>query len=61
MTGIRAPDPAGTVLAEIPDARTGGPDLPAVLGMPRSDLARILAARAAEAGAKLRFGTTSPS
>jgi 2-polyprenyl-6-methoxyphenol hydroxylase-like FAD-dependent oxidoreductase len=58
VTGIRAPDPAGTVLAEIPDARTGGADLPAVMGMPRSDLARILAARAAEAGAKLRFGTT---
>lgn len=58
VTGIRAPDPAGTVLAEIPDARTGGPDLPAVMGMPRTDLARILAGRAAEAGAKVRFGTT---
>src|SRR5919107_1758229 len=29
VTGIRAPDPHGTVVAEIPDARTGGPDLPA--------------------------------
>jgi 2-polyprenyl-6-methoxyphenol hydroxylase-like FAD-dependent oxidoreductase len=58
VTGIRAPDPAGTVVAEIPDARTGGPDLPAVLGMPRPDLARILTDRAAEAGAKPRFGTT---
>src|SRR3712207_9384352 len=29
VTGIRAPDPAGTVVAEIPDARTGGPDPPA--------------------------------
>jgi len=58
VTGIRAPDAAGTVLAEIPDARTGGPDLPAVLGMPRADLARSLAGRAAEAGAKVRFGTT---
>src|SRR6185369_17024245 len=24
--GLRAPDPAGTLVAEIPDARTGGPD-----------------------------------
>ena len=31
--GIRAPDPNGTVVAEFPDARTGGPDLPATLGM----------------------------
>src|SRR4051794_19247745 len=30
VTGIRAPDPRGTLLVEIPDARTGGPDLPAV-------------------------------
>src|SRR4051812_827302 len=58
VTGIRAPDPAGTVVAEIPDARTGGPDLPAVMGMPRPDLARILAGRVAEAGVKLRVGTT---
>ena len=58
VTGIRAPDAAGSVVAEIPDVRTGGPDLPAVLGMPRPDLARILADRAAEAGAKPRFGTT---
>jgi len=34
VTGIRAPDPNGTVVAEIPDAKTGGPDLPAVMGMP---------------------------
>jgi 2-polyprenyl-6-methoxyphenol hydroxylase-like FAD-dependent oxidoreductase len=58
VTGIRAPDPAGTVVAEIPDARTGGPDLPAVMGMPRPELARILAERAAETGVKVRCGTT---
>jgi 2-polyprenyl-6-methoxyphenol hydroxylase-like FAD-dependent oxidoreductase len=58
VTGIRAPDPAGTVIAEIPDARTGGPDLPAVLGMPRAGLARILLDRATEVGVKVRFGTT---
>jgi 2-polyprenyl-6-methoxyphenol hydroxylase-like FAD-dependent oxidoreductase len=57
-TGIRAPDPAGSVVAEIADAKTGGPDLPAVMGMPRPELARILADRATEVGVKLRFGTT---
>ncbi|NBH02322.1 FAD-dependent oxidoreductase [Amycolatopsis sp. SID8362] len=52
--GLRAPD--GTVLAEIPDARTGGPDLPATLGMPRPALARILIDRARDSGVKLHFG-----
>lgn len=58
VTGIRAPDAEGTVLVEIPDARLGGPDLPAVMGMERPELARILVDRAAEAGVRLRFGTT---
>ena len=56
--GIRLPDPAGTLVAEIPDVRTGGPDLPATLGMPRPVLARVLLERAAQVGAKLRFGVT---
>ena len=56
--GLRAPDPAGTLVAEIPDARTGGPDLPATVGMYRPDLAQILVDRAVDAGAKIRFGTT---
>ena len=55
--GLRAPDPAGTLLAEMPDAQTGGPDLPATLGMPRPALARIMADRAVATGAKLRLGT----
>ena len=55
--GLRAPDPAGTLLAEIPDARTGGPDLPATVGLPRSALARILINRARSVGARLRLGT----
>jgi 2-polyprenyl-6-methoxyphenol hydroxylase-like FAD-dependent oxidoreductase len=55
--GLRAPDPAGTLLAEIPDARTGGPDLPATVGLPRPALARIMADRAVATGAKLRLGT----
>ena len=55
--GLRAPDPAGTLLAEIPDARTGGADLPATVGLPRAALARILADRALVAGVNLRLGT----
>src|SRR3954471_17325832 len=55
---IRAPDPLGSVVAEIPDAKTGGPDLPAAMGMPRPELARILVDRATEVGVTVRFGTT---
>jgi 2-polyprenyl-6-methoxyphenol hydroxylase-like FAD-dependent oxidoreductase len=57
-TGIRAPDPAGSVVAEIADAKTGGPDLPAVMGMPRPELAHLLIDRATEVGVKVRLGTT---
>ena len=56
--GLRAPDPDGTLLAEIPDVRTGGPDLPAAIGLPRPALARIMVDRAVSAGAKLRLGIT---
>src|SRR4051794_28780788 len=58
VTVIRAPDPAGSIVAEVPDAKTGGPDLPAVMGMPRPELARILADRPPEVGVKVRFGPT---
>ncbi|MCX7522271.1 FAD-dependent monooxygenase [Microbacterium sp. STN6] len=54
--GLRAPDAAGSLIVEMPDARTGGPDLPATVGMPRPELARILVERAAEVGARVRFG-----
>src|SRR4051794_24729075 len=50
--GLRAPD--GTLLAEIPDVRSGGADLPASMGMPRPALARILLDRARETGVKIR-------
>ena len=53
--GLRAPDPAGTLLADLPDVRTGGPDLPATVGLPRPALARIMTDRAVAAGAKLRL------
>lgn len=54
--GIRAPDPQGTLLVEMNDARTGGPDLPAGMGMERPVLAAILHEAAENAGAKVRFG-----
>ena len=57
--GLRAPD--GTLLAEIEDARTGGPDLPATVGMYRPTLARILTDKAEAAGAKLRYATAVAS
>ena len=53
--GLRAPD--GGVLAVIPDARTGGPDLPATVGMPRAEMARLLVERATAVGVKVRTGT----
>jgi 2-polyprenyl-6-methoxyphenol hydroxylase-like FAD-dependent oxidoreductase len=53
--GLRAPD--GTVLAVIPDARTGGDDLPATVGMPRAVMAALLLEQAGAAGAKVRTGT----
>jgi 2-polyprenyl-6-methoxyphenol hydroxylase-like FAD-dependent oxidoreductase len=56
--GLRAPDPAGTLIIEMPDVKTGGPDLPATLGMPRPVLARILIDRAVATGVKIRFRTT---
>jgi 2-polyprenyl-6-methoxyphenol hydroxylase-like FAD-dependent oxidoreductase len=56
--GFRAPDAAGTLLVEVPDARSGGLDLPATAGMPRPALARILVDRAAQAGARIRLGTS---
>ncbi|MEU7695229.1 2-polyprenyl-6-methoxyphenol hydroxylase [Microbispora sp. SCL1-1] len=58
VTGIRAPDPYGTVLFEVPDAKTGGPDYPAAMGMSRPELARILHDRAREVGVKIRYGMT---
>ncbi|GLY88832.1 FAD-dependent oxidoreductase [Actinoallomurus iriomotensis] len=54
--GLRAPD--GGLIAEIPDARTGGPDLPATLGMNRPELAAVLAETVRDAGANTRFGLT---
>jgi 2-polyprenyl-6-methoxyphenol hydroxylase-like FAD-dependent oxidoreductase len=56
--GLRAPDPAGTLLVEMDEMHTGGPELPPGAGMHRPDLARILTDRAVEVGAQTRFGVT---
>ena len=56
---LRAPfAPDATVIARLPNHRSGGPDLPASMGMYRPDLARILMARAERAGVKTRFSQT---
>jgi 2-polyprenyl-6-methoxyphenol hydroxylase-like FAD-dependent oxidoreductase len=56
--GLRAPDPAGTVIAVLEDIRTGGDDLPATMGMYRPDLTAILRERAEQAGARISYGKT---
>ena len=59
--GLRAPNPEGTVLAVIDDARTGGPQLPATLGMNRPTLAAIMRERAVAAGVQISHGKTVES
>ncbi len=61
VTGLRAPGPDAPVIAQISDAPTGGAEYPAVAGMYRPDLARILADRATELGARIHYGTTVTS
>ena len=53
---LRAPGPQAPIVANLPDVKTGGPDYPAAMGMPRPELARILLAHAERAGAKVHFG-----
>ncbi|MFG6503643.1 FAD-dependent monooxygenase [Microbacterium sp. P05] len=53
---LRAPGPGATVVAALPELKTGGADYPAGMGMPRRDLARILFAHAEKAGVHIRFG-----
>ncbi|WP_433787289.1 FAD-dependent monooxygenase [Actinomycetospora sp. CA-101289] len=59
VTGLRAPD--GTVLVEMRDVRMGGDDLPATVGVPRPELARLLLDRAVADGVKVRLATTVTS
>ncbi|MDY0911172.1 FAD-dependent monooxygenase [Microbacterium sp. CFBP9034] len=53
---LRAPGPDAPVVANLPDVKTGGPDYPAAMGMPRPELARILVRHAESAGVKIHFG-----
>ena len=53
---LRAPGPGAPIVAELPDVKTGGPDYPAAMGMPRAELTRILLEHAQRAGATVRFG-----
>jgi 2-polyprenyl-6-methoxyphenol hydroxylase-like FAD-dependent oxidoreductase len=53
---LRAPGPDAPVVAALPDVKTGGPEYPAAMGMPRADLARILFDHAVSAGAHVHFG-----
>lgn len=54
---LRAPGPGAPIVARLPDVKSGGPDYPAAMGMPRPDLARILLTHAQRAGATVHFGT----
>jgi 2-polyprenyl-6-methoxyphenol hydroxylase-like FAD-dependent oxidoreductase len=54
--GLRAPDPQGSVIAVIPDAKTGGPDYPATIGAYRPEVAQLLVDRATEVGATFHWG-----
>lgn len=53
---LRAPGPDAPIVAQLPDVKTGGPDYPAAMGMPRAELARILLTHAQKVGAHVRFG-----
>jgi len=46
----------GTLIAELPTPRTGGPDLPATMGALRSDLQAVLRDRVYAAGVNVRLG-----
>lgn len=48
----------GHQIMEMPTPPMGGPDLPGTMGALRSDLARILERRVAEAGVDVRLGST---
>ncbi|NUP81801.1 MAG: FAD-dependent oxidoreductase [Nonomuraea sp.] len=57
--GIRTP--AGDLLFETSDLRSGGDDLPATMGMYRPDLQAVLVDAAVRAGAVIRLGRTVTS
>lgn len=54
---LRAPGPGAPIVAQLPDVKSGGPDYPAGMGMPRAELATILLDHARAAGARIHFGS----
>jgi len=48
----------GSLIAEVPTPRTGGPALPATMGALRSDLQAVLCERVYKAGVRVRLGLT---
>lgn len=54
---LRAPGPGAPVVASLPSVKSGGPDFPSTMGLPRPALARILLEHAQKAGANIRFGS----
>lgn len=48
----------GELLLDVPEQRTGGPDLPGTAGMNRPQLAAVLSEEAQRAGASVRLGVT---
>ncbi len=54
---LRAPGPDAPIVAQLPDVKSGGPDYPGHMGIPRADLAIILHEHAERAGARVHFGT----
>lgn len=56
--GLRAPDPAGSLIMEMQEISSGLPHQPATMGMFRPELARLLVKRAEGLGVKFRFGST---
>ena len=53
---LRAPGPDAPIVAQLPEVKSGGPDYPGAMGIPRADLAQILLEHAQRAGAHVRFG-----
>ena len=49
----------GTLIAEVPTPRTGGPELPATLGALRSDLQEVLCEEVYAAGVNVRLGLSA--
>lgn len=53
---LRAPGPGAPIVASLPSVKSGGPDYPSTMGLPRPALTRILLEHAEKAGANIRFG-----